>query len=127
MDTKLVGIVISGSKYIRINKNSELDLQSSPIKLEGAPSNLCVRMTVGSMGDCHQLCRKYKTSLNFIKCPGLKGEASSEIKHACPTTVIMRKWLKDSCSNLTQCLLLHYICETFISLQRLSNNQSFKH
>ena len=74
MDTELVRIFISGSNYVQINKNLELDPQNSPIKLERAPSNHCVRMTGGGMGDYHPLCRN---SLNCIKCSELRGEASS--------------------------------------------------
>jgi len=68
VDIKLVGMSISGSNYIQINKNPELDSQSLPIKLEGVLSNCCVRITVRGMGDCQQIYKKYITSLNFIKC-----------------------------------------------------------
>ena len=77
-------------------------------------SNHYVRTITDSMGDCHQLCQGLRTSLNFIKCTVIHGEARlgfAQKKHGSIPALGVSSTL----------LLLWYICEAFTSL----NNQVF--
>ncbi|KAM7473348.1 hypothetical protein LguiB_020591 [Lonicera macranthoides] len=47
---------------------SELMPQTSFSELWMSLTNHSVRVGIGSMGDCLQLCQSHKTALNFIKC-----------------------------------------------------------